>query len=189
MKRDANAFTAVEKTGRKMQFAWMPNVNTIPKYPDPWRPGKLSVFDLSKKLKDVLGDMIVYHVRFLIAKHKAMTKMSEEQLQDYFLDLQALAYRKAMAGLKSWKPIYGLNLYIQNHVRFAAMSLKTEREAAKLQSPILVPNETVSDLNMSFGEAMALAEQYDLGDKESEAARIYEIIAQQTADNDGELPS
>lgn len=186
MKRDANAFTAVAKTGRRMGFSWMPQVNTEPKYPDPWRPGKLSVFDLSKKLKDVIGDMVVYHVRLLIAKYKTMTKMTEEQLQDYFLELQALAYQRAFNGLKSWKAIYGLNLYVQNHVRFSAMSLHDIREKQKLTQPILIPNENVSSLAMGFQEAMELAENYACGDREDEAAKIYEAIAMETAQKEEE---
>lgn len=177
-------FTVYKTSKTQMGFSWMPRVNTVPKYPDPWRPGKTSVFDLTKPLKDVIGEMCVYHSRLLIAKHKAMTKMSEEFLQEYFFELQALAYERAFKGLRCWKPAYGLNMYVQNHVRFAAMTLKTRREkdADKGLGAVLVPDETVSDLSMSFSEAMSLAEAYIDQGKDSEAAAIYDKIRKTSED-------
>lgn len=185
-KQSKKDFEKVDKTGRTMNFAWMPQVNTELKYPDPWRPGKMSCFDLSKPLKDVIGDMTLYHTRLLIAKFKTMTKMDEDMLKEYFSELLALSFERAYKGLKCWKPGYGLNMYVQNHVRFAAMSLKTKREkdAKKGLGAVLIPNETVSDMNLSFQEAMELAENYEMGGNDEAAAQIYEKIAKQSASDE-----
>lgn len=176
--RDEKDFKPVKKTGRTMNFSWMPQVNTEPKYPDPWRPGKLSVFDLSKKLTDVLGDMVIYHCRLLIAKHRAMDKMDEDTLMEYFSELQTTAYEKTWKGFRNWKPSYGLNVFVQNQVRFTAMTLKSirDKQDKKGLNPVLVPSETVSDMAMTFEEAMAMAELYTDGGNDDQAAKIYEKI-------------
>lgn len=180
MKRDTNAFAAVAKTGRKMGFAWMPNVNTEPKYPDPWRPGKLTYLDLRKKLKDVIADAVVYHCRLYIARNKTMSRMSEDDLKDWYYDLQALTYQRVMKGLKSWCPSYGINIFVQNHVRFTALTLVTKYKTQKETSPVLVRSETLSSADISFMESMAIAESYIDGDREDDAAKLYAAICAET---------
>lgn len=178
-----NEFKSVEKTGRQMGFSWMPQVNTEPKYPDPFRPGHLTCFDYSKKLKDVLADQVVYHCRLLIAKHKTMTKMSEEQLQEYFADLQATAYSRAYKGLGCLKIIHGTNLYVQSHVRFAACTLASEYKKRKEKSVVLVPMEALHNVGtLSWTDAMQMAVKYVEDGLDDEASKLYEAIIQGTTE-------
>lgn len=171
--------------GRKrlpLNFKWLPVVNTELKFlNNPWRPEKPDVFDFSMKLKDVVGNMVVYYSRMVLARLLRRHKWSEEYLQNYYLELSGLATQNVMRGIWSWKPRFSLATFVCNHVTYATMTLAA---AHKNEIELVTGSRTINSLAISFQDAMTIADGYIEDGNDEAASRIYEAICAETSESD-----
>lgn len=163
-----------KRVSAPLNFPWLPTCPNRPIFANnPWRPGKPDVFDHSQKLKDLIGNMVLYYSRMVLARLLRRHKWSDAYLQDYFLELSGLATKNIMKGIFSWRPQYGLATFCSNHVTYATMTLAA---AHKNEIELVTGSPTINSLHLPFDEAMNLAERYiDIGEDEA-AARTYAAI-------------
>ena len=64
-------------------YTWLPEVNGVKKYENPFsKDGKLSLFNYDQKLKDLIGDMVIYMTINNMVKKGIFSRNSEEKCKE-----------------------------------------------------------------------------------------------------------
>lgn len=101
-------------------YKWLPEVNGTRKYENPFsKDGKLSLFNYDQKLKDLIGDMVIYMTINNMVKKGIFSRNSEEKCKEIYSEIISEATYKVMRGLGNWNIHYDIALFVNLNVSFA----------------------------------------------------------------------
>lgn len=162
------------------RYKWLPKMPTEKKFIHPFT-NKPTYFDYSKKLKDLVGDIIPYVAICKMLRVGMFSTHTSEYCEDFYTELVGDTYLKTMKSIGNWKPCYDILRFCQCMIAFGWLSLWSKyKEERKVIKGILDPN-----FHLSYQESLQLFETYMHNEEDDD--KLCKLLEAQTQKESDEV--